>query len=1290
MATLALVAVGAIVGAAIGYAALPGGQTQEGPRVEDLNVTGASYGNPIKIVFGAMRVGGNMIWAAPLKETRVEKQVGGKGGGPTATQVSYTYNADFAVGLCEGQIITVTRIWADSVLLYDKRGTIGATGFVASLDIDGTITIYPGSETQTPDPTIESYEGAGNVPAHRGLAYIVFEDLALEKFGNRIPQITAEVVQNGDAGSNTTTTLAYNPDIGHTYYVISTATRPSATNPSSIPKNGNNPVVFSYKDGLIRVGELNSSTAVRVYKLDGTFVYSDTRTTAESYFRVDSPIDNGWMPGGLLANDCYFHTNFSAVYNSNQQTVDNVSALCQVLNANGSVIFDVKDILPAGRYFGGITPCAQSSYAMIFTAPASTWDYPTGGASAVIDTWHLMEWDGYQGVIISTGTVNPKTNLGVTDFGQTASKDWGAHMMESDLRTIWNHHVDTVGGDSVSYRQIDSSGNFDPTGVFSSTYDVGATSCKGGVWGNNGIGIMFAGNNMWVFTRATLASANAPTLQAIVSNIADRAGVAATDTDFTALTSTVYGYCISRQMTARAAIQPLQNAGMFDIIESDNKLKGVFRGSATVTTISSSELGAGVGSPESELVEITRKQEAELPKRISVGHIDPTADYSQNLQYAARQTTDAVNDIKFDLVMALQPAQAAQIAERQLFSIWENREQWKFKTDMTWVQFEPGDVVTVAVRGRSQVVRITDVSLGDGVLEFTCVAEDPDIYRSYASGVNSNIAGQALGILGPTHYEMMDIPLLQATDDDSGFYAAFGGYISGWPGCQLSRSDDGGETYTKITSQGNEATMGISTDALASAKPTIWDYANSFNCNMLSGTPAAAGATAVLNGTNVALLGDEIIAYMSVTQEADGSYTFAKLLRGLRGTEWAISGHSTEEHFILLNTGTTIRYDPGTSLIGLSKYYKATTLGKYEAETDAFTFTNNANGLKPYSPAHFTASAPYGGGDDIHMTWMRRERTDGEWRDYVDVPLGETGMTFDLEITDSAGSVLNTVSAIATTAYTYPAASALADYGVRPGMVYARLYQISSTVGRGYPASAIFTIAYSSAVPSLDSYISGDGPFAYYQLNEPSGAKNHMNSALYAGSPVQIGAYQATAVASTVNNYSMYFAAASCRIIMPNFSTLFTGANALTVEMWAKAYAGNSRYFVMDFNQNAPYMNFQFYASTQTHEVRAMIYDGTQRVITHSSTGFLVTEPHHYVMTAEEGGRFKLYIDAVGVGSTTMGTFTTYATNAQNFMGRSVAKNHEYWGWLDELAFYTTALSSSKISTHHTRGVFTP
>ena len=154
------------------------GQRIEGARLENLAVTTSTEGAVIPRVWGRMRLGGNIIWATDFTEHVSTTTQGGKGGGPKVTTTSYTYTASFAVALCEGPISGIGRVWADGKPLDLK---------------DATWRLYKGDEAQTPDPFIEARMGAGNAPAYRGTAYVMFEELDLTPFGNRIPQLSFEV-----------------------------------------------------------------------------------------------------------------------------------------------------------------------------------------------------------------------------------------------------------------------------------------------------------------------------------------------------------------------------------------------------------------------------------------------------------------------------------------------------------------------------------------------------------------------------------------------------------------------------------------------------------------------------------------------------------------------------------------------------------------------------------------------------------------------------------------------------------------------------------------------------------------------------------------------------------------------------------------------------------------------------------------------------------------------------------------------------------------------------------------
>lgn len=197
MATLVLTVVGGMVGGPIGAAigAAAGQQIdaavfrpkgREGPRLADLKVQASTYGQQIPQMFGTMRVAGSVIWATDLIERR-SKRGGGKGR-PSVSEYSYTVS--LAVALSSRPIRAIRRIWADGNLL---RGSSG------SFQERCSFRWYDGSEDQPVDPLIASALGIGSASAFRGLAYVVFEELELSAFGNRIPSLTFEV--EADAGS---------------------------------------------------------------------------------------------------------------------------------------------------------------------------------------------------------------------------------------------------------------------------------------------------------------------------------------------------------------------------------------------------------------------------------------------------------------------------------------------------------------------------------------------------------------------------------------------------------------------------------------------------------------------------------------------------------------------------------------------------------------------------------------------------------------------------------------------------------------------------------------------------------------------------------------------------------------------------------------------------------------------------------------------------------------------------------------------------------------------------------
>ncbi|PVA10596.1 host specificity protein [Pelagivirga sediminicola] len=186
IAGLSMAAVGRFAGGIIGRSIDQrllgqGSDVVESGRASRLRLTGSGEGDAIAQVYGRMRVAGQIIWATEFREeVSTSRAGGGKGApkGPTVRQ--FSYSVSIALALCEGEISHVGRVWADgSEIARDSLA----------------MRVYTGTRDQLPDPRIEAVEGAGSVPAYRGTAYVVIEDLDLGEYGNRVPQFTFEVTR---------------------------------------------------------------------------------------------------------------------------------------------------------------------------------------------------------------------------------------------------------------------------------------------------------------------------------------------------------------------------------------------------------------------------------------------------------------------------------------------------------------------------------------------------------------------------------------------------------------------------------------------------------------------------------------------------------------------------------------------------------------------------------------------------------------------------------------------------------------------------------------------------------------------------------------------------------------------------------------------------------------------------------------------------------------------------------------------------------------------------------------
>lgn len=1066
---------GFMLGSAVGGVLFPP-KGPDGPRLNDLTVQSSTYGKTIPITYGTVRVAGNIIWADKIQEHAQDQ--GGKGG-PSYT--TYSYTCSFATSICEGPIAGITRIWADGLLIYDKRPTNTGkqVGFKA-----GSYKIYLGDETQMPDPTIQAIQG--DTPAYRGQAYMVFTDLQLEKFGNRIPSLSFEVIHKKEQSSHAPVKygvglrIAQDPVTGYIYATGGTYNnsvniydpttyallqsipmpQPSGYNPAA-------PTGIVYADGKFIVGD---STA-NFYPILGWEITPlrdgapATATIISGTMNLFPPPTGAVFPGGAYfwpgiptRENYFFGTGGLAGGRSwtQQNPVTGLRADGPYLGTYaGNVLVSpdgTTEVIVGVTNIIAFTNLDQETGDFTFSQylQNADWDstQESGNRIAFDDANHVLYWGNvnYPGVYRVDRATGAMT---LVIPGVRAS----ILLYSPDTQQLY---VMPYGGDFTCYTISDTGvvslqDTFPGSGGVDSIYDGTAIYL-----GNEHWAWASQGKTVWDINFGNALLGQPALLADIVRDVSLRCQLTDADIGVSELTDLVDGYTIGHQMAGRSAIEPLQQAYFFDPVESDYTVAFRKRGRPAVATIPDDDLAAhSAGSEVPDLIQIKRKQEVDLPQQVSVKYINPDADYQTSVQYSRRMTGRSSSAVTVDLAIVMKDDKAMEVATAAQYSAWAERTGLTFATSQKYASLEPTDMAVV----HNRLVRIVHKKRSGGMLEWEAYADGNTIYPtdSVTQGGTSAPAGpvaQPIVTTPQTQLVAIDAPI--AADGTTGAVMTFAvqGQATGFTGAQIWKSIDGGASYQPIASAPNASLIGNATTVLGNYSGSdTFDETNTVTVRLL---PSSSGATlssatelAVLNGANAALLGAEVIQYKRAVLNADGTYTLSGLLRYRRGTDYAT--HQANEWFVPL-TSNLVQIAVSTSEIGLPREYKAVSVGGSLADAEVVTLTYTGNDLKPYSPVHIGGWRDAAG--DLTLTWVRRTRVGGEWKDGVDAQLGETSEAYDVEILSGAGgSVVRTFSGVTSPTVFYSAAQQVTDFGSAQSTVYVRVYQLSSVVGRGFPGT---------------------------------------------------------------------------------------------------------------------------------------------------------------------------------------------------------------------------------------------
>jgi len=197
-----------------------------------------------------------------------------------------------------------------------------------------------------------------------------------------------------------------------------------------------------------------------------------------------------------------------------------------------------------------------------------------------------------------------------------------------------------------------------------------------------------------------------------------------------------------------------------------------------------------------------------------------------------------------------------------------------------------------------------------------------------------------------------------------------------------------------------------------------------------------------------------------VSLVSTGRYQITNLLRGRRGTEWAMGAPASAGATVVVLNSSVFELPFVAADVGVPWNITLGPASKPVGNDSWVTVSVTPSGasLKPFAPVQMAGLVETSG--DVTLSWVRRSRDPAAdaWEP-VDAPLLDTPEAYEIDIMSGA-TVKRTLVASTTTA-TYAAADQITDFGSAlavGGTLKTTAYQKSPTLGRGFPGTETITL----------------------------------------------------------------------------------------------------------------------------------------------------------------------------------------------------------------------------------------
>ena len=964
---------GYAIGSVIGNAVDP--QVIKGPKLGEAGLQTSAEGVFRPIVFGTGAVKGNVICRGN-RQIKKKRDQQGKGGPVTETERVYW---TFAVRICEAKDDTggigLLRIWEDEKLVYDV--TPESQIVEESAEFANRFRFYNGSDSQLPDPDLEAFKGAGNVPAYRGTAYAVFPAYDLTDTGERIKDYRWEV---SSSGATMTVNALMRIDTSVTTGIPSPDGRdwsaeayPNGTIPNS---------VYSLIAGPDRY--LGHATGAP-YKPQWTDNQGLTWTEMVCPYVV--PRGSGCYVGSPV-NTFYVPSDQGLLSSSDGGVTGNISTI------SGGITYAIgNQNVVLAWLSGGLAPLlVKDGIGFVTYATVGTRMDAGGGATASPG----KIWYGGSNSALSAPEIRSTvdgTSTTVQDIPAPTTATVVTCMKYGRLPD--DREIVLAGTNSGEiYRLLNDEWTLLPWEAYGRVIDIAFVG-DGFTIASNGSGLF---NNRLQFTEDgstasdlvastegriyaiaaypgyTTGSYDKIPLSGIVAELCKRPGLPTSRVNVTELTDMVDGLVLADDYTYADAIRTLMPVYFYGASEHDAgsgyKLHFPKHGKPVVMTLTIDDF---VSVPDKTV----RQDAYERPRVLHLHYQSPTVGYAPAKASPSRFSPDVkvVGEQSIQVPVSFKDQDEAwQRADKILKIVWTGiAGEEEFSLPMSFLYLVPTDAVGISLRGQVRRMVFSEQSYAAGVIESKLVADRQGNYTSTLTGIPlPPPTPPPPSIVGPSIMAFGDWPALNDNNDRLLYYVGATGQTEAWHGAQVDRSTDGGASFEQASTFRQNTIMGSLQADITAASRYFTDTTNVVRVRLYMDDEIESLTDAQFNSEGGAFMlksasGWEMIQYRDAEQDTNGDWLLTTLKRGQLNTDPV--AHSPGDMFVLLDGVQSV--DAVTAWLNADLTHRATSTGKSPDGVPTQTDTYTGASQREFPVASVSLSRA---GDDITVSIIPRHR----------------------------------------------------------------------------------------------------------------------------------------------------------------------------------------------------------------------------------------------------------------------------------------------------------------------------